>query len=257
MIVGQSAEMQRAIRTHFDELLEDVRRTMGSTCRSRSSSLRGESRDRVVATVTLRGVGEARTSPDEASVTLTIEAIEQKAAAALAKVAERTQAALELCDSLGIEPAARVTSGASIAEHGEHDREGRWQHRGYRAWNQIVARVREASVVGELIAGAVDRGAEVSGPAWTIAPDNPARVEACKEAALDARRRAEAYADALGVRVGAIVAVRDPGRAFRRLRARCGWRPWTQALSRRSRWRPASSSSRPPSRSSSSSNRDR
>jgi uncharacterized protein YggE len=257
MIVGQSAEMQRAIRTHFDELLEDVRRTMGSTCRSRSSSLRGESRDRVVATVTVRGVGEARTSPDEASVTLTIEAIEQKAAAALAKVAERTQAALELCDSLGIEPAARVTSGASIAEHGEHDREGRWQHRGYRAWNQIVARVGEASVVGELIAGAVDRGAQVSGPAWTIAPDNPARVEACKEAALDARRRAEAYADALGVRVGAIVAVRDPGRAFRRLRARCGWRPWTQALSRRSRWRPASSSSRPPSRSSSSSNRDR
>ena len=230
---------------------------MGSTCRSRSSSLRGESRDRVVATVTVRGVGEARTSPDEASVTLTIEAIEQKAAAALAKVAERTQAALELCDSLGIEPAARVTSGASIAEHGEHDREGRWQHRGYRAWNQIVARVGEASVVGELIAGAVDRGAQLSGPAWTIAPDNPARVEACKEAALDARRRAEAYADALGVRVGAIVAVRDPGRAFRRLRARCGWRPWTQALSRRSRWRPASSSSRPPSRSSSNSNRDR
>lgn len=164
-----------------------------------------------MATVTVRGVGEARTSPDEASVTLTIEAIEQKAAAALAKVAERTQAALELCDTLGIEPAARVTAGASIAEHGEHDREGRWQHRGYRAWNQIVLRVGEASVVGELIAGAVDRGAQVSGPAWTIAPENPVRVEACKEAALDARRRAEAYADALGVRVGALVFIRDPG----------------------------------------------
>jgi uncharacterized protein len=164
-----------------------------------------------MATVTVRGVGEARTSPDEASVTLTIEAIEQKAAAALAKVAERTQAALELCDTLGIEPAARVTAGASIAEHGEHDREGRWQHRGYRAWNQIVVRVGAAPVVGELIAGGVDRGAQVSGPAWTIAPNNPARVEACKEAALDASRRAGAYADALGVRVGALVSIRDPG----------------------------------------------
>ena len=184
---------------------------MDSTCRFRSSSPRGESRDRVMATVTVRGVGEARTSPDEASVTLTIEAIEQKAAAALATVAERTQAALELCDTLGIEPVARVTAGASIAEHGEHDREGRWQHRGYRAWNQIVARVGEASVVGELIAGAVDRGAQVSGPAWIIAPNNPARVEACKEAALDARRRAEAYAEVLGVRLGAIASVRDPG----------------------------------------------
>jgi Protein of unknown function (DUF541) len=61
-----------------------------------------------MATVTVRGVGEARTGPDEASGTLTIETIEQKAAALLAKVAERTQAALELCDA-GIEPAAHVT----------------------------------------------------------------------------------------------------------------------------------------------------
>jgi uncharacterized protein YggE len=164
-----------------------------------------------MATATVRGVGDARTSPDEASVTLSIEAVEQTAAAALAKVAERTRAVVELCESLGIEPAARVTTGASVAEHGEHDREGRWQHRGYRAWNQVAARVGEASVVGELIAGAVDRRVQVNGPAWTIAPDNPAHVAACREAALDARRRAEAYAEALGARVGALVAVRDPG----------------------------------------------
>jgi uncharacterized protein YggE len=164
-----------------------------------------------MATVTVRGIGNARTSPDEASITLVIEAVEQTAAAALAKVAERTQAAVELSDALGIEPAARVTTGASVAEHGEHDREGRWQHRGYRAWNQVVVGVGEAPVAGELIAGAVDRGAQVSGPAWTIAPDNPAHVASCREAALDARRRAEAYADALGARVGALVAVRDPG----------------------------------------------
>lgn len=164
-----------------------------------------------MATVTVRGIGNASTSPDEASVTLVTEAVEQTAAAALAKVAEQTQAAIELCDSLGIKPAARVTTGATVAEHGEHDRDGRWQHRGYRAWNQVVVRVGEAPVVGELIAGAVDRGAQINGPAWTIAPDNPAHAVACREAALDARRRAEAYADALGARVGALVAVRDPG----------------------------------------------
>lgn len=168
-----------------------------------------------MATVTVRGIGNARTSPDEASVSLAIEAIEQTAAAALAKVAERTQAALELCDSLGIEPRARVTTGVSVADHGEHDREGRWQHRGFRAWNQVLVRVGEASVVGELIAGAVDRGAQVNGPSWTIALDNPARIAACREAALDARRRAEAYAGALGVRVGALAAVRDPGTGVR------------------------------------------
>ena len=164
-----------------------------------------------MAAVSVRGTGQARTSPDEASVTLTLEAVEPTASAALDKVAEKTEAALELADELGIEPASRVTSGASVAEHGEHDREGRWQHRGYRAWSQLVVRVRDGAVVGELLAGAVDRGARVDGPAWTIAPDNPARLDACREAALDARRRAEAYAEALGARLGAIVAVRDPG----------------------------------------------
>jgi uncharacterized protein YggE len=77
--------------------------------------------------------------------------------------------------------------------------------------DHVVVRVGEASVVSELIAGAVDLGAQVNGPSWTIALDNPARIAACREAALDARRRAEAYANALGVRVGALVAVRDPG----------------------------------------------
>jgi uncharacterized protein YggE len=98
-----------------------------------------------MATVTVRGTGNARTSEDEASVTLVTEAIEQTAAAALAKVAERTQAALDLCDTLGIEPSARVTAGASVAEHGEHDREGRWQHRGYRSVARLELRDQAAS----------------------------------------------------------------------------------------------------------------
>jgi uncharacterized protein YggE len=80
-----------------------------------------------------------------------------------------------------------VTAGASVAEHGEHDREGRWQHRGYRAWNQVVVRVGEASVVGELIAGAVDLGPQVNGPAWTIAPPpRPMRMAAMDAGAVEA-----------------------------------------------------------------------
>jgi uncharacterized protein YggE len=164
-----------------------------------------------MASVTVRGTGHVRTSPDEASVTLTLDAVEPTAAAALAKVAERTRAALELCAAHGIEPASRVTTGASVAEHGEHDREGRWQHPGYRASNHVGVRVGDAGVVGELVAGGADLGASVHGPAWSVAPTNPAYAEACAAAARDARRRAEAYADALGARIGAIVAVRDPG----------------------------------------------
>ncbi|HWC70103.1 MAG TPA: SIMPL domain-containing protein, partial [Actinomycetota bacterium] len=51
--------------------------------------------------------------------------------------------------------------------------------------------------------------AEVRGPVWWIAPDNPARIEACKRAAAEARRKAEAYAEALGMRLGAVSEIRE------------------------------------------------
>ena len=44
LVLGQPPEMQRAIRKHFDELVEEYRTGGGSRCRSLSSSLRGESR---------------------------------------------------------------------------------------------------------------------------------------------------------------------------------------------------------------------
>jgi uncharacterized protein len=51
----------------------------------------------------------------------------------------------------------------------------------------------------------------VEGTAWRLLPDNPAHAEAARLAALDARRRAEAYAAALGARIGVIASARDAG----------------------------------------------
>ena len=52
--------------------------------------------------------------------------------------------------------------------------------------------------------------AQVEGPWWQATPENPARLEACRRAASVARAKAEAYADALGVRLGALSEVSEP-----------------------------------------------
>jgi uncharacterized protein YggE len=161
--------------------------------------------------ITVRGSGIARTAPDEATLELTVEALRPSPAEALDEVAARGEALVTLCHELEVGPERRVTSGATVAEHGEHV-DGRWQHRGYRAESRLLVRVDDAARAGGLIAGAVERaGAKVAGPWWSVAPDNPARLDACREAALDARRKAEAYAEALGARLGAIASVREPG----------------------------------------------
>jgi uncharacterized protein YggE len=56
--------------------------------------------------------------------------------------------------------------------------------------------------------------AHVDGPWWSVDIDNPARLEACRRAAASARRRAEAYAEALGVRLGMLEGAAEPGVAL-------------------------------------------
>ncbi len=49
----------------------------------------------------------------------------------------------------------------------------------------------------------------MDGPWWHVAAENPGHLEACAEAARDARRRAGAYAEALGLRLGAVRSIKD------------------------------------------------
>ena len=65
--------------------------------------------------------------------------------------------------------------------------------------------------LGPLMAGLVEAGAAVTGPEWTLAPTNPAHAEARRAAAEDARLRATAYAEALGLELGPVAWVSEPG----------------------------------------------
>jgi uncharacterized protein YggE len=162
-----------------------------------------------MATLTVNGYGEVSVPPDEASVALSLEAVDTTPREAMAEVAERARALIGLLDDLEIPPAKRSTTGVVVSEAGEHDNQGRWQHRGFRAAERLtVAAGPEA--LGELIGAAVDRaGARVEGPRWLVAADNPARKEALQAAAANARERAEVVAAGLGVRVGAVAEAKE------------------------------------------------
>ncbi len=164
-----------------------------------------------MATLTVVGRAQVSVPPDEASLGLTVEAVRPSAPEALADVAERARALIGLFGELGVEPAARTTTGVSVSEAGEH-RDGTWQHRGYRASERLTVTVGAAETIGRLLAEGVERaGARVDGPWWTVSVSNPARGEALQAAAGDARARAEALAAGLGVRLGALVEAVEGG----------------------------------------------
>jgi uncharacterized protein YggE len=166
-------------------------------------------------TVVVRGRSAVPTQPDQLEVSLLVAATARSASGALEQAARLNAELVTVLGELAVPASARSTTGLSVREEFERI-EGRWVHRGYRASNQVIVRLDEPDRVGRLMSEAVTRAqARVDGPRWRVGRDSPARAEACRQAAEDARRKAEAYAGALGMRLGAVIRVAEPETADR------------------------------------------
>ena len=164
-----------------------------------------------MAQVSVVGHGSASGTPDEALVSAQLTAVRATPEEAYADVAERSEVLTELLDELRIPLEARTTAGVTLQEERDYV-SGEYVHRGYRATNSLALRLTDQTVLARLLREAVSRAdARIDGPAWRMANDNPARLEACRRAAVVARAKCEAYADALGLRLGALVLVAEPG----------------------------------------------
>ena len=157
-----------------------------------------------MANVTVCGSATSSVRPDRVVVQLGLTNVAADAGSALDDVARRSLKLEELLARLGFSPQEWVTEGVQVAEE--------WQWRndsnvlvGYRATSGIATTVRAFEIVGALIRDAVrDCGANVRDLSWRVDPDNPTRSDLLGLAARDARRRAEAYTSALGLRLGEV-----------------------------------------------------
>jgi uncharacterized protein len=157
-------------------------------------------------------VGEAvvRAEPDEAMVVVTLSALEDSPGPALANVADRSVALLALLDELAIVASDRSTTGVSVQEDFEHTSDGR-RSLGHRAVSEVAVRLTDLELIGRLVTRATtELDARVDGPRWQIAPENPIRLEAARLAAADGQRKAQAYADGVGARLGDLVRLAEP-----------------------------------------------
>jgi uncharacterized protein YggE len=170
----------------------------------------------MTATVSVRGRATITAEPDEAQITIEISAQKKHPDDALAEATERSAILEQIFRELEIEEAAIATGGLSVGAHNEYDgKSRRYERRGFRAVNRVFVTLGDPALVGKLVKEVTDRaGAEVSGPYWRLALDNPARAEANRLAVEDARRKAETYVSALGARLGPIHAMKEPGVSF-------------------------------------------
>ena len=160
-------------------------------------------------TITVRGRGLAPARPTEVLLSLEVAAIRPGAADAFAEAATRHTALDALCERLGIGEQERTTTGTSVYEYREQpDEPVSW-----RASYSTVVRLRDTELAGRLLRAAVEEveARVAGGPWWRVGPDDAARLEACRLAVADAERRADAFADGLGLSRSKVVRAVEVG----------------------------------------------
>jgi uncharacterized protein YggE len=169
-----------------------------------------EGDDMTNATISVRGTATIRAKPDELLLAFEIDALQPSPLTASQEVADRSRTLDQLLDELGIRPESRQTQGVTVREKREWVENKGSVHRGYRASHRVQVRLGDPTVAPVLMSEAIHRAkSHIGGPWWHVSPDNPARIEACANAATAGRAKAKAYADALGMKLGSIMAISE------------------------------------------------
>jgi len=125
--------------------------------------------------------------------------------AAMAKVSQALKGA-------GIDAKDIQTSRLSLQPQSAPNRTGPAAVVGYRASNRVTIRVRDVTKVANVIDTLVGAGAnEIGGINFMVSQASRLLDEAREQAVADARRKAEIYAKAAGVTLGALLSISEEG----------------------------------------------
>lgn len=164
-------------------------------------------------TATVRGMGVARVRPDGVVVGLTVQHRAEAATEALSETARKAQLLEALFRERGIEEDRWVAGSIALREWTEWDESRtREERRGYGASSRVDVRLNDVTGLGQILAEAAARTeASVDGPRWEIRPENPAHDEARRRAMEDAHRRADTYAQVVGLSLGDVLEIVEVG----------------------------------------------
>jgi uncharacterized protein YggE len=158
-------------------------------------------------TVTALGTGTGSASPDTAQISLGVTFISKDRLAAQDGASKTAAAIIAAVKAAGIDAKDIQTGQISLNE--QYGSTGS-KITGYQASQSIDVKTKSLDKVSAAITAATNAGAtNVSGPTFTLADANAARVDAITKAMADAKVRAQAMAKAAGRTLGRVVSVTE------------------------------------------------
>ncbi|MEO1407538.1 MAG: SIMPL domain-containing protein [Pseudomonadota bacterium] len=151
-------------------------------------------------------------APDLAFINAGVQTDAKTAADALAENAERMNGVFAALKAAGVEERDIQTSNFSVSPNYDYSRDAPPRLIGYRASNQVRAKVTDLDALGETLDSLVSAGGNtLNGIQFGLEDSSGALNEARRDAIVDAVSRAELYADAAGYRIVRIVSISEGG----------------------------------------------
>ena len=163
--------------------------------------------------LTTSGQGEAKVTPDRASVLVQVQTRATTAATTANDNAQRTRAVLDALGKLGLSKEQLSTEGYTVYPEMRYDKEGGSPRVvAYVVTNSVRAETRRPEQTGAIVDAALNAGANlISGLSFYASSIDEARRQAIGAAVASARADAEAMARAAGGSLGELVEMSTGG----------------------------------------------
>ncbi|MFO1208530.1 MAG: SIMPL domain-containing protein [Amaricoccus sp.] len=163
--------------------------------------------------ITATGSAQVETVPDLATVTAGVETQGASAAEALGANSAAMTAVLKALDGAKVERKDVQTSQLTINPVYDNPDDGSPSKvTGYQASNMVTVRVRDVAALGGIVDAVTAAGANrLYGIGFDVADPKPALDEARRQAVADAQHKAELFAAAAGVKLGALLSLSEGG----------------------------------------------
>lgn len=157
----------------------------------------------------ISATGHAESKPDEANISVGVSSIGATSEAATAANNAKINAVVGALKALGVAEGDMQTQQLSVSRIGYGANRSKFE-----ASNTITIRLRDVSKAGAAVQAATRAGANIlSGPDLRVSDPEAASKGAYAAAYKTARARADAYAEAAGLKVVRVLVIRDGGAA--------------------------------------------
>jgi len=170
--------------------------------------------ERVEKLITVSGEGTAAAVPDSAVIRLGVSSQGKTARAASDANAKEMTTVLAAIKESGVADRDIQTTSLSLQPQYEQNKPGAPRLIGFQANNQVTVKIRDIANLPSVLDRAISAGAnEMSGIEFVVSEQAKLLDKARTDAIADARRKAELYAAAAGMKVGRVMAISEEGAA--------------------------------------------